>query len=194
MGQKCPYDGHIWTIADSPLYVRVSTKRQSLNVHLTDNTTNQGRERMSWFNELTNEQKEKVIWLRSQQQLRSEVFNNHIQQCFICGATQDLLLHHIKYWPPQEVILCRNCHLAVHAEQFRKKRIKTIRGLEQPNLRLLTKLRKLPFDKQKELIEKTLSCKDGECKNCNHNCSIQQIRLDHIKILIQENKGRWTHA
>ena len=141
---------------------------------------------------LPTEQKEKIIFLKSQQQTKKEIPEaKKNSKCFVCGSSKKLLVHHIKYWPPQEIILCEICHLLIHARDRRGHYVITT---AIPDRTYYEILKKRPLEEQERVIERTFACHYGKCQDCLDNCAIRQLKMDHIKIKTQENKRRWINA
>ena len=38
-------------------------------------------------------------------------------ECVVCGASDDLVDHHVSYDPPETVPVCRSCHTRIHKDE-----------------------------------------------------------------------------
>ena len=138
------------------------------------------------------EQMEKILLLRNQQQSKIEIDNyRQNSKCYVCGSTKNLVIHHIKYWPPQEIIICRICHLLIHEKT---KRNYYVTSTTIPDRVYYNSLKKQPREEQDRIIKNAVACKWGKCEDCWYNCAIRELKIDRIKDKIYENKRRWVNA
>ena len=67
--------------------------------------------------------KRRMSWLVKNQQFSFEIL---LDKCWICDSIENLVNHHVKYYPVIRKTLCRSCHEFLHKSLLRKKRCKPI--------------------------------------------------------------------
>lgn len=68
-------------------------------------------------------QRKRMKWLKENQQFREDMPIMLDKECWICGSNEDLLLHHVKYYPKVvKKTLCRSCHEFLHKGLLRRKK------------------------------------------------------------------------
>jgi predicted nucleic acid-binding Zn ribbon protein len=80
------------------------------------------RERMRYLRALkwTDKMSEKMDWLKKNQQSAKDII---LDECWVCGSKENLILHHVKYYPICEYkVLCRKCHSFLHHSLLRRKK------------------------------------------------------------------------
>lgn len=65
---------------------------------------------------------EKMLWLKNNQQFADDII---IDECWICGSKEDLISHHVKYYPLCITkVLCHSCSDFLHKSLLRGKKCK----------------------------------------------------------------------
>jgi len=123
--KKCKECGKEFTVKrENQVYCSNECRFKHERKYMRDYMKSEMRERrmFEYASTLTEEQIKKFDYLIEKQQFIEDIPTNHEKTCFICGATEKLIEHHISYSPEEKVTLCRKCHSFLHNSLLARKK------------------------------------------------------------------------
>ena len=76
------------------------------------------------LSKLSKEQIDKFNELMERQQFIEDMPMIEKNTCYICGARENLIEHHIRYIPEEKIILCKSCHIFLHMSLLKGRKCK----------------------------------------------------------------------